>query len=335
MNGPDSAPAARSRDGAPIRLGIAGLGMAGAFMIRAAVTHPKISLAAGADPLPRPRAAFARDFGARTYPEFRALCEDETLEAIYIATPHQLHAEQTVMALSHGKHVIVEKPMALTLADCDAVIEAQERTGLTVIVGHTHGFDANVRQLRQMIRSGAYGRLGMINTFDYTDFLYRARRPDELVTALGGGITFNQVSHQIEIVRHIGGGLVRSVRANVGVLDPSRPTEGNSLAFLEFQEGAAASLIYSGYDFFDSDELHGWIAEGGNPKAATRPGATRETLRANLIAEDERQKDYGYGGRHLPAEQPHMPHFGFLVATCAKADLKISPEGITVYGVEG
>lgn len=327
----------KHRDAAapPIRLGIAGLGLAGAFMIRAAAVHPRIVLAAGADPLPRPRETFARDFGAKVHDDFRALCDDDSIEVIYIATPHQLHAEQTVMALTAGKHVVVEKPMALTHAECDAIIEAQERTGLTVIVGHTHGFDPNVRAMRKMVRSGAYGRLGMINTFDYTDFIYRPRRPDELITELGGGITFNQVSHQIEIVRHIGGGLVRSVRANVGILDPTRPTEGNSLVFLEFEDGAAASLIYSGYDFFDSDELHGWIHEGGTAKVPTLPGATRAAWRANLVPEIERQKDYGYGGRDLPSEQPYLPHFGFLIATCAQADLKISPHGITVFGVDG
>ena len=60
----------------PIRLGIAGLGLAGAMMIRAAVVHPRIVLAAGVDPLPRPRETFARDFGARTHVDFRELCEE-------------------------------------------------------------------------------------------------------------------------------------------------------------------------------------------------------------------------------------------------------------------
>jgi phthalate 4,5-cis-dihydrodiol dehydrogenase len=319
----------------PIRLGIAGLGLAGAFMIRAAAAHARITLCAGADPLARPREAFARDFGAKVYADFRGLCEDPALEAIYIASPHQFHAPQAIEALEHGKHVIVEKPLALTLADCDAVIAAEERSALHLIVGHTHGFDANVRTIRRIVRSGELGRLAMIMTFNYTDFLYRPRRPEELDTALGGGITFNQVSHQIESVRMIGGGMVRSVRANVGILDPSRPTEGNSLAFLEFENGAAASLIYSAYDFFDSDEFHSWVSEGGTPKPPGRPGATRAQLSSNAASEADRQKDLGYGGRHLPDEQPHQPHFGILIATCERGDLRLTPDAITLYGVDG
>lgn len=322
-------------DKPPIKLGIAGLGLAGAFMVRAAIGYPRAVLTAGMDPLPRPRETFARNFNAKVYTDFRALCEDRDVEAIYISSPHQFHAQQAIEALAHGKHVIVEKPLALTLADCDAVIEAEKRSGRQLIVGHTHGFDANVRTLRRLIKSGEYGRLGMINNFDYTDFLYRPRTPAELDTSLGGGITFNQISHQVEITRLLGGGLVRSVRANVGILDPSRPTEGNSIVFLEFEDGAAASLIYSAYDFFDSDELQDWAAEGGGVKAPTTPGVTRRILLKGEVPEAERQKDLGYGGRDLPLEQPYLPHFGTLIATCARADLRLSPKGITVYGVDG
>jgi phthalate 4,5-cis-dihydrodiol dehydrogenase len=204
-----------------------------------------------------------------------------------------------------------------------------------VIVGHTHGFDINIRTLQRLIASGEFGRLGMILALNYSDFLMRPRRPDELDTARGGGILFNQVTHQIEIVRALGGGLVRSVRANAGSLEPLRPTEGHCSALLEFEDGAAATLVLSSYDFFDSDELHYWIAEGGTDKPRDRHGASRATLIQAPAFEPERQKDLGYGGRHLPVEQPYLPHFGFLLVTCERGDLRLSPNGITVYGVDG
>jgi len=332
----DPPPSSGHRSGSePIRLGIAGLGLAGAFMIRAAAVHPRIKLDAGMDPLPRPRETFARDFAARTYADFTQLCEDGGIEAIYVASPHQFHARQAIEAMRHGKHVIVEKPLALTLADCDAVAAAAEQYGRQVIVGHTHGFDPNIRALRRLVQSGAYGRLGMILAFNYTDFLLRPRRPDELDTAQGGGITFNQVSHQIEIARTIGGGLVRSVRANVGALEPSRPTEGHCSALLEFEDGAAATLVYSAYDFFDSDELHGWIAEGGTDKPPGRHGSARQLLTQGAEREADRQLDLGYGGRQLPTEQPYLPHFGLVIVTCERGDLRLSANGITAYGRDG
>lgn len=325
----------RGDDRPPLRLGIAGLGLAGAMMIRAAVVHPRVRMVAGADPLPRPREAFTRDFGARTYADFEALCRDDDVEAIYIASPHEYHAEQAVTALAHGKHVLVEKPLALTLADCDTVIAAAERASTHLIVGHTHAFDPSIRAIARLVESGELGRLGMIVGINYTDFLYRPRRPEELDTSRGGGIVFNQVTHQIEIARLIGGGMVRSVRAGVGVLDPARPTEGNATVFLDFENGAAASLTYSAYDFFDSDELHGWVAEGGNEKVPNRHGQTRQGLLAAVHAEQDRQKDLAYGGRVLPTEQPNLPHFGTIIVTCARGDVRLSGNGLLIYGETG
>lgn len=319
----------------PIALGIAGLGMAGAFMIRAAVADPRVRLVAAADPLPRPREAFARDFGARVYADFDDLCRDADVEAIYIGSPHPLHPDQAISAMRHGKHVVVEKPLALTLADCDRVIDEAARSGLHCLVGHTHGFDVNIQAMRRLIRSGAVGPLGMILAVNYSDFLMRPRRPEELDTAQGGGITFNQVTHQIEIVRTLGGGMVRSVRANAGRLEPSRPTEGHCTALLEFENGAAATIVLSSYDFFDSDEFHFWIAEGGTQKPRDGHGTSRRLLREGPTAEAERQRYFGYGGRVLPTEQPYLPHFGLVIATCAGADLRLSPNGILVYGIDG
>ena len=317
----------------PLRLGIAGLGLAGAFMIRAAAIHPHILLCAGMDPLARPREAFAQQFGAASYADFSELCRDSAIEAIYIASPHQFHASQAVEALEHGKHVLVEKPLALTLADCDAVVAAAQRTGRTLIVGHTHAFDPNVREMARIIEAGELGRLGMILAFNYNDFLLRPHRDDEFDVERGGGIAFNQLAHQIEIVRLLGGD-VRSVRASVGALDSARAAPGHCTAFLDLQSGAAASVTFSAYDFFDSDEWHHWIAEGGAAKEQNRHGKTRSAFPARS---NERQvhEDLGFGGRVLPNEQPFLPHFGLIVATCERGDMRLSPNGVLIHDQAG
>src|SRR6185369_7299222 len=161
----------------PVRLGIIGLGMAGATMVHAAALHPGVRLAAAADPQPDPRAAFTRVFGAAAFEDARQVCERRDVEAVYIATPHQFHREHAVLAAECGKHVIVEKPMALSLEDCDAMIEAADRNKVHLIVGHTHGFDPAVREMQRIISSGAVGTLGLVAMWNYTNFLYRPRRP--------------------------------------------------------------------------------------------------------------------------------------------------------------
>jgi phthalate 4,5-cis-dihydrodiol dehydrogenase len=317
----------------PLRLGIAGLGLAGAFMVRAAAVHPHIRLSAGMDPLPRPRQTFAQQFGANVYEDFEELCRDPSVEAIYIASPHRWHTLQAIMAAEHGKHVLVEKPLALTLADCDAVIAAVEKTGIQLIVGHTHAFDPNVREMRRIIQSSELGRLGMILSFNYNDFLLRPHRADEFDPEHGGGIVFNQLAHQIEIVRMLGG-RIRAVRASIGALDSARSAAGHCTAFLDFESGAAASVTFSAYDFFDSDEWHHWIAEGGTHKEPNRHGSMRRAF-LSQTSEFQAHEDLGYGGRVLPTEQPYLPHFGLIVATCERGDLRLSPTGLIVHGLNG
>lgn len=318
-------------------LGVVGLGMAGATMVRAAACHDGVVLLAGADPHAGPREAFARDFNARAYPDAAALVEDAAVDVVYIATPHQFHAEHAVMAADRGKHVILEKPMALTLADCDRIVAAVERAGVHLIVGHTHAFDPAVREMRRLIASGELGALGMLASWNYTNYLYRPRRPEELDTNKGGGILFNQVPHQIDTVRLLGGGLVRSVRAQAGRLDAARPTEANCAAFLEFAAGVPATMVYSGYDFFDSDELHFWISERGTPKQPAHGAARRalaERARAGAPEAALRTELAGYGGKDEGAP-PHQPHFGLTVATCARGDLRASADGVFIYGEDG
>ncbi len=319
----------------PIGLGVAGLGTAGAMMLRAAARHPDIRLVAAADPAPEPRAAFARDFNARTFDTFAALIADPAVEAIYIATPHQFHAAQAVLAAEHGKHVIVEKPLALTLEDCDRIIAAVEHHDTTLIVGHTHAFDPNIRAMRRLIAGGTLGRVAMIAAWNYTNFLYRPRRPEELDTAQGGGIVFNQLPHQIDMARLLGGGRVQSVSAALGVLDPERPTEGNGTVLLRFDGGAAASLVYSGYDFFDSDELHFWVSEAGTPKPPGGQGAARRALHTRQAPEIVLRGERGYRGSTASQTQPHLPHFGLVIVTCEKGEMRASADGVIVYDEDG
>jgi phthalate 4,5-cis-dihydrodiol dehydrogenase len=317
----------------PLRLAVAGLGLAGAFMIRAAVPHPRIVLVAAMDTLARPRETFAHQYGARTYADFHSLCQDDAVEAIYIASPHRFHAEQAIEAMEHGKHVLLEKPMALTLPDCDAIVAAADRTGMTLIVGHTHAFDSNVREMSRIIRSGELGRLGMILSLNYNDFLVRPHRADEFDPNSGGGIAFNQVTHQIEVVRLLGG-RVRSVCAGLGALEPTRSTPGHCAALLRLENSVVASVIFSGYGFFDSDEWHHWIGEGGGAKDPEHHAKMRDAF-SKRTNEKEAHEKLGFGGRVLPTEQPYLPHFGVLVATCERGDLRYSPHGISSHGLTG
>lgn len=315
-----------------LRLGVAGLGRAFTVMLPTLGADPRLALVAGADTRAEARQRFAADFSAKAYETVEALCADPNVEAIYVATPHQHHAQHSELAARHGKHLLVEKPLALTLEECAAVVEAARRAKVHLVVGHSHSFDAPVARLRALIESGAFGAVRMINAINYTDYLYRPRRPEELDTAQGGGAVFNQAAHQVDIVRLIGDGRVASVRAATGAWDAMRPTEGAYAALLTFADGAFASLTYNGYGNFDSDEFQGWVGEMGQAK---KPYAAAPRSRfANAEEETAFKNARNYGGAEYrpPAMQaPMHQHFGTLLVSCERADLRAMPDGVMIY----
>ncbi|MEX0753185.1 MAG: Gfo/Idh/MocA family oxidoreductase [Xanthobacteraceae bacterium] len=328
---------AAPRPSRTLRLGVAGLGRAFTIMLPTLAEDDRIALVAAADPRAEARARFAEDFRARTYATVEELCADPEIDVIYVATPHQLHAQHVRAATAAKKHVIVEKPLAVMLADCRAMIDAARKANVHLIVGHSHSFDAPYRRAREIIAGGALGKLGMITAFNFTDFMYRPRRPEELITEQGGGVIFSQGAHQIDIIRLLGGSRLRSVRAATGTWDPARPAEGAYSALLTFADGAFATAVYSGYGHFDSDEFSGWIGEMGLPKDRSRYGEARRSL-SGVNAEQEAMlkaaRNYGGSAYKPPAAAGAHLHqqFGLLLASCQHGDLRPTAEGVMIYG---
>jgi phthalate 4,5-cis-dihydrodiol dehydrogenase len=302
-------------------------------MAEASKEHRGFTLVAGADLEVGLRTKFAEHFDAVVTLDAASLCERSDLDVIFIATPHQFHAEHVMLALDCGKHVIVEKPMALNLDDCDRMIESSIRNGAYLVVGHTHGFDPTVMALHDLIGSGSVGPLHCLSMWAFTDFIYRPRRPEELDSTRGGGIMFNQIPHQIDIARTLNCSPVRSVRGTTSCFDLTRPTEGLCSAFIEFADGAVCTLTYSGYDRFDTDELHDWTGESGHSKSATY-GVARRRIKS-IGANELQVRKQGYGYAPVGTRPSHQPHFGLLIASCREADLRTTAAGFAVYDESG
>lgn len=309
------------------------MGRAFMLMLPALRDDPRITLVATTTPNPNSRAAFTAEFAATSHADFAGLVNDPEVEAIYIATPHQFHPEQAIAAAKAGKHILVDKPIAIDLNDADRMIEAATKAGIHLIVGPAHSFDAPVVLARQIIKSGEFGDLRMIQALNYTDFLYRFRRPEELQTKQGGGVVFSQAIHQIDVVRLLAGGLARDVVAMTGNWDRDRPSEGAYSALLSFENGVFATLTYSGYAHFDSDEWMGNISELGFDKSPDSYGRTRAALAAISPDQDEiRLKSArGYGSSPSPESAPHQEHFGPVIALCDRADLRLTPDGVMIF----
>ena len=328
-----------------LRFGIAGLGTASTAILPEIVAHPHMKVTAAADPRREALGKFASQFGGETYESVEAMCKSPNVDAVFVCTPNHLHAEHTITAAEHGKQVIVEKPMALTLDECAAMIAATERNGVRLLVGHTHGFDAPVRAMARIIHSGELGRPLMLNGWYFTDWIYRPRMPDELTPAKGGGVVYRQGPHHVDIMRILGGGMVRSVRGSTTIADPARAVEGSYMAFLDFENGAAASITFSGYARFDSSELTGGVGETGRRRDPEAHLKSHARVQGYAKPEDEwtfkdavrfggaRQGEWEVVAAGDTGKEGRIGHpfFGVIVASCERGDIRQTPAGLRVY----
>jgi phthalate 4,5-cis-dihydrodiol dehydrogenase len=321
-----------------IRLGVIGLGRAFTLMLPTFSLDPRVRLVAAYDPRPEACARFVDDFNGVAHTSPQSLCSDSGIQAVYIASPHQFHAEHVELAARHSKHILVEKPMALTVADAMTMIACAQKYRVRLLVGHSHSYDAPYLRARELISSEVYGTVRMVSALNYTDFLYRPRRPEELETRLGGGVVFSQAAHQVDVVRLLVGSPAVTVRASTGNWDKNRPTEGAYSAHIQFANGAFASLTYSGYGRFDTDEFNGWIGELGQSRDPESYGTARATLgQAQSQADETRLKErraYGASARdrHQQAtESLRHNHFGLIIVSCERADLRPVPDGVIIH----
>jgi len=329
-----------------LRMGMGGLGVASTQILPPVAKLPYIKIAAAADMRKDALERFRKEYDAETFSSFEEMCKSPNVDFVYVATPNQLHAEHVITAANHGKHVIVEKPMALSIEECEAMNAAADRNGVRLLCGHTHSFDPPIRKIREIIQSGELGRLCMVHSWNYNEFMYRPRMKHELATSRG--VVLNQGPHQVDVVRLIGGGLVRSLRSMTGIWDPARPHEGSYVCYLEFENGVPATLVYTGYGFFDTAELFWWVGEGGQFRDPETNARARKQIKS--IGDPEKEEQFkeamryagsrsgewvgGRTGSH-EEERRRQPFFGLTLVSCEKGDIRQSADGLIVYGDEG
>jgi phthalate 4,5-cis-dihydrodiol dehydrogenase len=315
-----------------IALGIAGLGNAGHAVLRDLGKVSGVELVAVADNRGKALETFQKENSmVRTYDSVVEMCGSEKVDAVWIATPTEFHAEHVITALERGKHIICEKPMAISLDDCDRMIEAAEKNKLILLM-HSKAMDPPIVKMREVIAGGELGRVIQINTWNYKGWLRTARLPSEVDSAKGGGVVFRQGPHQVDIVRAIGGGRVSTVRATAGKWHPGLDTEGNFTALLEFEDGTPATLVFNGYGFFDTSDLTWGIGEGGY-QASRQEGHQADpqmpveaSVRYSLPLRAETRRHRG---------ERKQPIYGLTLVSCEKGDMRQSPDGVYLYTRDG
>ena len=332
-----------SESSARLNVGILGLGMAGAGILRSLDADPTVHIAAVADLRENALAAFREQHDGRVYQSFERLRDDPDVEAVWVATPTHLRCEHAVALAEAGKHVMFEKPMATSLAECERMIEAAERNNVKLIACGHQSYNPAFLEMRRIVRSGRLGGLGALTNWVFGDWMLRARLPNEVDPEVDGGMVFNQGPHPIDAIRLIGGGMVRSVRGTAVDLSlPGRPCPGYLTAYLEFEDGTPATVLYDGYGYLRGWELVPWGETSRRQAATDASFAYRGRLRGGMTDEADARELLRFGGRP-PATRPSAAgddawvpsDSGLLVASCERGDIRQSSHGLFVYDDAG
>ena len=206
---------------------------------------PSCTLAAVCRGRPELAESFAREFSApRWYATAAELIADPQVDAVYIATPVRLHAAQAIAAADAGKHVLCEKPMAISVAECDAMIAACRSNGVALGVAYYRHFYPAVARIRNILASGDVGDpvLAQVNAFEPFDPPPEHPRHWLVVREqAGGGPMFDFGCHRIEVLLDVLGP-VCGVTSMVGNVAFRRDVEDTAIAVLEFERGGYATL---------------------------------------------------------------------------------------------
>lgn len=233
--------------------------------------------------------SFAREFGARRWSaDWHDFLMDYEIDAIYVATPVHLHAEQTIAAAERGKHVLCEKPMALNVAECDRMIAACRANDVKLGVAYYRHFYPAVRRVKELVDSGELGVpvVAQINAFEWFDPSQSDPRAWLINRSLsGGGPMFDFGCHRIEVLIDIFGD-VREVKATLANTFFDREVEDTATAVFQFKRGTCATLTVTHaarepqdtFDLFCSHgSIHIPVLNEGTMRVVTPDGERIET----------------------------------------------------------
>jgi predicted dehydrogenase len=272
--------------------------------------------------------SFAREFGARRwYREWQQLLADEEIDAVYIATPVHLHAAQAIAAAEAGKHVLCEKPMAMSVQECTSMIAACEENKVRLGVAYYRHFYPVIDRIKTILSAGETGRpiIAQMNAFErFNPEPTHSRRWLVEKELSGGGPMFDFGCHRIEVLMNLFGS-VKTVRGLTGNVLFDREVEDTASALFEFESGPHAVLSVTHAAIEPQDTLNIFGSHGSIHVSVLNEGEVR--IRTT---EGERTES------HAPHSNLHQPLIDdFAQAVLKERDPRVSGRvGLEVARIE-
>jgi scyllo-inositol 2-dehydrogenase (NADP+) len=292
----------------PIRYAVVGLGRAGwNIHVHQLRGRPDAKIVAVADPADERRDEAAAEFGCKTYPNIKPLLKHDDVDVVVVATPSVNHGPDSIAAMKAGKHVVVEKPMAMSMAEADRMIRTSAETGRKLFVHQNQRFSPEFRHLREIVDSGVLGRIFHIRNYSS----HFARRNDwQTLAKNGGGLLNNTCPHFLDQLLQLLPGNVVGVFGDLQQIVSSGDVEDHVKAMFRTDTGATADIEVSTSENV-AMPLPRWILCGSTGTLTMPPDGKTSTLRwydpsqvqpLEVIDGPARDRKYGSGDK-LPWQE--------------------------------
>jgi len=258
-------------------LAIIGCGKVAHLHAKAIQNLPDATLSAVWSRTPASAEKFGAVYGAKPYSDITAMIKEENIDLAIVCNPHPFHREVTVEALNAGANVLVEKPLASTLADCDAMIKASNEAGVKLGVVSQRRFYAPVQRIHKAIEDGKLGvpALGTVNMLGWRDKAYYDADPWRGTWDMeGGGVLVNQAPHQLDILLWYMGEVEEVYGLQRNLNHPYIEVEDTALAIIKFRNGGIGNIIVSNSEkpgIYGKVQVHG--SNGASAGVQTDGGA--------------------------------------------------------------
>jgi predicted dehydrogenase len=252
------------------------------------------------------------------------MARDPGIDAVVIGLPNYLHAPVTVQMLEAGKHVLCEKPMALNVAEAEAMVNASQRTGRKLMIAHMWRFDPEILWLKNVVANGRLGKI--FKAKSHAIWLYEGPAPGSwFVTPqfAGGGALADMGIHSIDTLRFVlGGASPTKAFAHVGTHFEDIELDDTATVLVEF-EGGVAGLIEAGWYHLYADGLEGYTQVYGTRGYARALPSELHTHVEGVWSVTHPQMPERQQQCDMPMYQAQMDHF----LDCILEDSEPSPSG--------
>lgn len=231
-----------------IRIAVVGLGIIAQSHIKAIEEVDEAELVAVCDIDPEKVRQYSESSHVYGTTDYRELAKYDC-DAVILNLPHWLHCQASVFFLEAGKHVLIEKPMAVSLSECNEMTEASKKSGKRLAVGHIQRYFGSIKAVKQLYNSGELGRL-CLYTENRTINYFDEKRPKWFLQKekAGGGIVMNYGAHALDKLLFVmdDAEIVKLDSVSANYLN-SADIEGHAQIFVRFDNGVSASVTFSGY----------------------------------------------------------------------------------------